>query len=272
MADRPWFKFWAGDFLTDPLIDRTPDDALVLMLKMRSVCCLEGSISADPAEIARKTRMVRVEPRLVHCMPFFVQKGDQLFDIQLEKDKAWSDRGRKGANVVNKRRRAAQSGAASDDAGDDSSDDLSDAHAKVDAWIRSGENFEERFNEVLQDVEASAATSGRTSGGPSAAQRVRSSDVRGLEVKSSEVLDVRGEGLRSERETKPASVESSKSVQNVSYVPCGTSVENNHRMPSKPTPEDLEHRRQLLKNQVQNLQRKGNGNTNFQTQGKVKSA
>jgi hypothetical protein len=99
MAENPWFKFWARDFLTDPDVDNTPDAAMLLSIKMWCVCCIEGSCPAAPEEISRKTRVPlhRVTNSLPYCQPFFELRGDRLFSKRMEKEKAKSDLARQNA-------------------------------------------------------------------------------------------------------------------------------------------------------------------------------
>lgn len=94
-----WFKFWANDFLGDADVDSTPDDAMVLIIKMWCICCLEGSCPANVEEIARKTRVPlhRVSHCVEHFKTFFEGRGDRLFSTRMERDRARSDMARKGA-------------------------------------------------------------------------------------------------------------------------------------------------------------------------------
>lgn len=57
MSDRPWFKAFAADILTDEKLDSLPPEALGLILKMWCVCHIEGKCPTDPKELARKTRL-----------------------------------------------------------------------------------------------------------------------------------------------------------------------------------------------------------------------
>jgi uncharacterized protein YdaU (DUF1376 family) len=92
MGENPWFKFWARDFLTDPDVDNTPDSAMLLVIKMWCVCCIEGSCPADPEEIARKTRVPlhRVSHCYPHCQPYFEERDGRLYSRRMEKEKAKS--------------------------------------------------------------------------------------------------------------------------------------------------------------------------------------
>jgi uncharacterized protein YdaU (DUF1376 family) len=99
MAENPWFKFWARDFLTDPHVDNTPDSAMLLAIKMWCVCCIEGSCPADPEEIARKTRVPlhRVTNSMPYCQPFFELRSGRLYSKRMEKEKAKSELAKQNA-------------------------------------------------------------------------------------------------------------------------------------------------------------------------------
>jgi hypothetical protein len=92
MAENPWFKFWARDFLTDPDVDNTPDSAMLLAIKMWCVCCIEGSCPAEPEEISRKTRVPlhRVLNCVPYYQPYFEERDGRLYSRRMEKEKAKS--------------------------------------------------------------------------------------------------------------------------------------------------------------------------------------
>ena len=94
-----WFKFWARDFLTDPEVDNTPDAAMLLVIKMWCVCCLEGSCPADPEEISRKTRVPlhRVLQCHPHCHPYFEERDGRLYSKRMEREKVKSALARQNA-------------------------------------------------------------------------------------------------------------------------------------------------------------------------------
>jgi len=98
---QPWFKFWARDFLTDPDVDNTPDEAMLLTIKIWCVCCIEGSCPAAPEEISRKTRVPlhRVSHCVSHCVPFFELRDGRLYSRRMEREKAKSELARKSAQA-----------------------------------------------------------------------------------------------------------------------------------------------------------------------------
>jgi hypothetical protein len=234
MTEKLWFKQWASSYLTDPRIDRLTDAAAVLLQRMRCVCCLEGSCPVETSEIARKT--MRSESQVIVSLPsvlqFFVQREDRLFDVGQERDNAVTERGRKGAQAANAKRRASGT---SDAAGDAQGDGASDAHAHVDSWLTGLEKF--RSSDAASDGAGDATSD---------AQKL---EVRSKEVKNSEDPRFRSAGLsqifRSEEvknlEGQTASAMAMvgsislqtvlKPVQNVGNVPHGT-LENRPPKPS----------------------------------------
>jgi len=95
--ENPWFKFWARDFLTDPDVDNTPDSAMILVVKMWCICCIEGSCPAEPEEISRKTRVPlhRVSNYVSYYQPYFQERGGRLFSKRMEREKAKSELARR---------------------------------------------------------------------------------------------------------------------------------------------------------------------------------
>ena len=95
--ENPWFKFWARDFLTDPDVDNTPDSAMLLVIKMWCICCLEGSCPAEPEEISCKTRVPlhRVSNYVPYYQPYFQERGGRLFSKRMEREKAKSELARR---------------------------------------------------------------------------------------------------------------------------------------------------------------------------------
>jgi uncharacterized protein YdaU (DUF1376 family) len=98
---KPWFKFWAREFLGDQDVANTPDSAMLLIVKMWCVCCLEGSCPADEAEIARLTRTLphRVSHCVSHFDTYFERIGDRLYSRRMERDRERSELARKSAEV-----------------------------------------------------------------------------------------------------------------------------------------------------------------------------
>jgi uncharacterized protein YdaU (DUF1376 family) len=96
---RPWFKFWAREFLGDLDVANTPDSAMLLIIKMWCVCCLQGSCPADPEQIAKLTRtsVERVLLSNLHMQLYFEQRGDRLFSKRMERDRERSELYRKNA-------------------------------------------------------------------------------------------------------------------------------------------------------------------------------
>ena len=95
--ENPWFKFWARDFLTDPDVDNTPDSAMLLVIKMWCICCIEGSCPVAPEEISRKTRVPlhRVSNYVPYYQPYFQERGGRLFSRRMEREKAKSELARR---------------------------------------------------------------------------------------------------------------------------------------------------------------------------------
>jgi hypothetical protein len=238
-----WFKMWASTFLTDGEIDSLPDAAVVLLVKMRCICCIEGACPKSPFEVARKTRtaestVLAMMPLLVK-LKFFQRRGDLLFDVEQERDAALSERGKRGALAANSRRRATSGGTS------DAQPSLAMTDATSDAT--SGGS---------SDATVPPATSDATSGG--------TSDAKKLEVRSKKQehsVDVVGsvEGY-----TVVGPVEA---VENSENVPTGTLSIDDLKKKSEsafhqPSRNELERRRQDQKQRLQQWQKQRQTTTN----------
>jgi hypothetical protein len=98
--DRPWFKLFAADVLTDAKLDSLPPEFLGLVFKMWCVCHIEGHCPSDPQELARKTRLPLAY--VLQCK----SQCESLFDLhngfytssRMEKEKRRSEVNRSNAN------------------------------------------------------------------------------------------------------------------------------------------------------------------------------
>ncbi len=54
---KPWFRFWAGDFLADGAIARLNLEQLGALILLWAYCWREGSIPADPADLCLYVRL-----------------------------------------------------------------------------------------------------------------------------------------------------------------------------------------------------------------------
>jgi hypothetical protein len=106
MSHHRWFKFWAAEYLTDAKVDLLDPNAQALLIRMWCVISIEGSISCDPEEIARKTMTKTYWVTLwVDLLGDLLQKrGDRYYSLRMEAEKRKSDEGR--ANVAKRADRA----------------------------------------------------------------------------------------------------------------------------------------------------------------------
>jgi len=100
MANQPWFKFYAADYLLDADVDNMPPEAEGLLVRMWTVCHLEGSCPDNPEELARKIRrplqyVVQCKP---HCQPFFELQDSRLYSRRMQEEKLRSERASKNAS------------------------------------------------------------------------------------------------------------------------------------------------------------------------------
>lgn len=93
MSNRPWFKAFAADYLLDSKVDALPLEVEGFLWRMWSVCHLDGSCPADPAELARKTRrpLAFVLKYRSYYEPFFELKGGSYVSPRMEKEKRRSE-------------------------------------------------------------------------------------------------------------------------------------------------------------------------------------
>lgn len=93
MAIAPWFKFFAADYLTDPKVDELPLDAQAILVRMWAVHWIEGSLPADPTQLARKCRVdfLHMQMHLQTLMQFFMQTDSGLLiSERMEKERGKS--------------------------------------------------------------------------------------------------------------------------------------------------------------------------------------
>jgi uncharacterized protein YdaU (DUF1376 family) len=100
MADQPWFKFYAADYLLDPDVDAMPREAEALLVRMWCICHREGSCPTDVGTLARKTQCSEqyVSQFKPLCEPFFELQGGKLYSRRMEEEKLRSEQARKNAN------------------------------------------------------------------------------------------------------------------------------------------------------------------------------
>lgn len=99
MANNPWFKFWASDFLTDDKVDSIAPEAEGLLVRMWCVCSLRGSIPSSIEEIARLTsrKTHYVSQYVSQCVSFFEERDGKLYSRRMEREKHKSDKARESA-------------------------------------------------------------------------------------------------------------------------------------------------------------------------------
>jgi len=99
MPDQPWFKFFAQDYLFDAKVDALPLAAQGLLVRMWSVCHLEGSCPDDPEELARKT-LSKLQDILLSkplCQSLFELRNGRLYSRRMEEEKRRSEQARVNA-------------------------------------------------------------------------------------------------------------------------------------------------------------------------------
>jgi hypothetical protein len=100
MADQPWFKFYAADYLLDPDVDAIPREAEALLVRMWCICHREGSCPVDVETLARKTQcshqyVAQFKPQ---CEPFFELRDGKLYSRRMEDEKRRSEQAKENAN------------------------------------------------------------------------------------------------------------------------------------------------------------------------------
>jgi uncharacterized protein YdaU (DUF1376 family) len=100
MAEQPWFKFFAADYLLDSDVDAMSREAEALLLRMWCICHREGSCPVDVETLARKTQcsqeyVLRYKPQ---CEPFFELRDDKLYSRRMEEEKRRSKQASENAN------------------------------------------------------------------------------------------------------------------------------------------------------------------------------
>jgi uncharacterized protein YdaU (DUF1376 family) len=111
MADQPWFKFFAADYLLDPDVDNLPREAEGLLIRMWCICHREGSCPADVETLARKTLCSQeyVSQFRPQCEPFFELRDGKLYSRRMEEEKHRSQQASLNANKRYQKKTAVQS-------------------------------------------------------------------------------------------------------------------------------------------------------------------
>jgi uncharacterized protein YdaU (DUF1376 family) len=110
MADQPWFKFYAADYLLDPDVDAIPREAEALLVRMWCICHREGSCPVDVETLARKTQCSQqyVSQFKQQCEPFFELRDGKLYSQRMEEEKRRSEQARENANTRYRKQTAVQ--------------------------------------------------------------------------------------------------------------------------------------------------------------------
>lgn len=100
MAELPWFKLYAGDFLFDPKVRTISLEAEGLLVRMWCVCWREGSCPSAPEELAMVIcrPLALVEKHIRGCLAFFELREGRLFSPRMERERHRSQTNSKNAN------------------------------------------------------------------------------------------------------------------------------------------------------------------------------
>jgi uncharacterized protein YdaU (DUF1376 family) len=100
MAEQPWFKFYASDYLLDPDVDAMPREAEALLIRMWCICHREGSCPADAETLARKAlcNLQYVSQYKPHCEAFFELQDGRFYSRRMQEEKRRSEKARNSAN------------------------------------------------------------------------------------------------------------------------------------------------------------------------------
>ena len=100
MADQPWFKSYAADYLLDQKVDDMPREAEGLLFRMWCICHLEGCCPCDVETLARKTRCAvdYVSKYKSYCEPFFQSENGKLYSRRMQEEKRKSEIARNNVN------------------------------------------------------------------------------------------------------------------------------------------------------------------------------
>ena len=100
MSERPWFKAYAADILTDEKLDALPPECLGLVLKIWCVCHIEGKCPSEAKELARKTRLsiAYVLQYKSQCESLFESLDGFYVSARMEREKKRSEINRDNAN------------------------------------------------------------------------------------------------------------------------------------------------------------------------------
>jgi uncharacterized protein YdaU (DUF1376 family) len=101
VANEPWFKFWAVEYLCDGKVDKVPPEGRELLVRMWCICSQEGCVSADIEELARVTRLKTqyVSQYVSHCVSFFELRCEMYYSLRMEKEKKKSEAARNSAEA-----------------------------------------------------------------------------------------------------------------------------------------------------------------------------
>jgi uncharacterized protein YdaU (DUF1376 family) len=109
MAEQPWFKFYATDYLLDPDVDSIPLEAQAVLLRMWCLCNIDGFCPVEPEEIARKARLSFqvVAKHSEQLTPFFELRDGRLYSRRMQEEKRKSESARLGGEARGKQLRSA---------------------------------------------------------------------------------------------------------------------------------------------------------------------
>jgi len=99
MANQPWFKLYATDYLLDSRVDSLPLEAQAVLVRMWCLCNIDGCCPSEIEEIARKARLsVQVVAGYVEqLLPFFDVRNGRLYSLRMEEEKRKSEAAQQGA-------------------------------------------------------------------------------------------------------------------------------------------------------------------------------
>jgi hypothetical protein len=99
MANQPWFKLFAGDYLLDDDVQELTPEAEALLIRMWCICHRAGSCPTEAIALALKIgRPVEYVARcLPEVNPFFEERDGRLFSPRMEREKERSEIYRKNA-------------------------------------------------------------------------------------------------------------------------------------------------------------------------------
>jgi len=98
MANQPWFKFYATDYLLDSRVDSLPLEAQAVLIRMWCLCNIDGCCPSETEEIARKARLsLQVVARhMEQLLAFFDLRSGRLYSHRLDEEKRKSEAAQQG--------------------------------------------------------------------------------------------------------------------------------------------------------------------------------